>query len=248
MATYVLVHGAWQGASTWAFVEEGLRSKGHKVHTPTMTGAGIRQYELNPGITLETHVKDVLGVLEFEDLRDVILVGHSYGGMIITSVAEHAADRLAMLVYVDGFVPRDGQTAFEFFPPWLANSLEKQAVELGEGWRLPGFEGRLDLWALKDGPHRDFVRSKLTDFAMSCFKSPARLPTNAAAKLKRAFVACKTDGYRLGEVFEPFAAQARRENWPYVSLRTGHDCHVEAADECIAFLSGLAGADSRTRT
>ena len=81
MATYVLVHGAWQGASTWTFVEEGLRARGHKVHTPTMSGAGIRRYELRPEINLETHVKDVLGVLEFEDLRDVILVGHSYGGI-----------------------------------------------------------------------------------------------------------------------------------------------------------------------
>jgi pimeloyl-ACP methyl ester carboxylesterase len=115
MATYVLIHGAWQGASTWAFVEEGLRGKGHKVHTPTMSGAGTRQHELSPDITLENHVKDVLGVLEFEDLQDVILVGHSYGGMIITSVAEHAEERLSSLVYVDAFVPRDGQTGIRVF-------------------------------------------------------------------------------------------------------------------------------------
>lgn len=240
MATYVLVHGAWQGASTWAFVEEGLRANGHKVHTPTMSGAGIRRYELNPGITLETHVKDVLGALEFEDLRNVILVGHSYGGMIITSVAEHAAERLATLVYVDAFVPTDGQSAFEFFPSWLADALVQQASELGDEWRLPGFEGRLDLWALKEGPHRDFVRSKLTDFAISCFKSPARLPTRAATRLKRAYIACKAEGYRLGEVFEPFAARARLEGWPYLALPTGHDCHVEAAGECVSFLLRLA--------
>lgn len=240
MATYLLVHGAWQGASTWAFVEKGLRAKGHEVHTPTMSGAGIRQYELRPEITLETHVQDVLGVLAFEDLRDVILVGHSYGGMIITSVAEHAADRLAALAYVDAFVPRDGQSAFGFFPPWLADALDQQAEELGDGWRLPGSEARLDLWALKPGPHRDFVRSKLTDFAISCFKSPARLPTNAAAALKRAYIACNAEGYRLGEVFEPFADQARREGWPYLALPTGHDCHVELADECVSFLSDLA--------
>jgi len=240
MATYVLVHGAWQGASTWAFVEEGLRSKGHQVYVPTMSGAGIRQYELSPEITLETHVKDVLGVLEFEDLQDVILVGHSYGGMIITTVAEHAAERLSTLVYMDAFVPRDGQTAFGFFPPWLADALVQQANELGDGWRLPGLEARLDLWALKDGPDRDFVRTKLCDFPMSCFKSPAKLPTQAATKLNRACVACTADGYRLREVFEPFAAQARREGWPYVDLSTGHDCHVEAAGDCVSFLLGLS--------
>lgn len=239
MATYVLVHGAWQGASTWAFVEKGLRALGHEVHTPTMSGAGIRRYELRPDITLQMHVQDVLGVLEFENLRDVILVGHSYGGMIITNVAEHAADRLATLVYVDAFVPVDGQSAFDCFPPWLADPLERQAKELGDGWRLPGLEARLDLWALKPGPHRDFVRSKLTDFAIGCFKSPARLPSRAATRIRRAFIACNAEGYRLGEVFEPFAAQARREEWPYIALPTGHDCHVEAADECVSFLSGL---------
>jgi pimeloyl-ACP methyl ester carboxylesterase len=240
MATYVLIHGAWQGASTWVFVEEGLRGKGHKVHTPTMSGAGTRQHELNPDITLENHVKDVLGVLEFEDLQDVILVGHSYGGMIITSVAEHAAERLSSLVYVDAFVPRDGQTAFECFPPWLADALIQQADQHGDGWRLPGFEARLDLWALKDGPDRDFVRTKLCDFPMSCFKSPAKLPTQAATRLNRAFIACKAEGYRLGEVFEQFAAQARNEGWRYIELPTGHDCHVEMADECISFLLGLS--------
>jgi pimeloyl-ACP methyl ester carboxylesterase len=205
-----------------------------------MSGAGIRQYELSPEITLETHVKDVLGVLEFEDLQDVILVGHSYGGMIITTVAEHAAERLSTLVYMDAFVPRDGQTAFGFFPPWLADALVQQANELGDGWRLPGLEARLDLWALKDGPDRDFVRTKLCDFPMSCFKSPAKLPTQAATKLNRACVACTADGYRLREVFEPFAAQARREGWPYVDLSTGHDCHVEAAGDCVSFLLGLS--------
>jgi pimeloyl-ACP methyl ester carboxylesterase len=240
MATFVLVHGAWQGASTWNFVEDGLRARGHSVHTPTMSGAGIRRYELRPEITLETHVNDVLGVLEFEDLHDVILVGHSYGGMIITSVAEHAAARLAALVYIDAFVPHDGQSAFDCFPAWLANALDQQAAELGDGWRLPALEGRLDLWALKDGPHRDFVRTKLTDFAIACFKSPARLPTNAATKLQRAFIACKGEGYRLADVFEPFAAQARREGWPYLALPTGHDCHVEAPDQCVSFLADLA--------
>lgn len=243
MSTYVLVHGAWQGASTWRFVEEGLRARGHTVHVPTMSGAGIRQYELNPAISLETHVNNVLGVLEFERLENVILVGHSYGGMIITSVAERARERLAALVYVDAFVPVDGQSAFGFFPPWLADALDHQAAELGDGWRLPGSEARLDLWALKDGPERDFVRSKLTDFAITCFKSPARLPTAAATKLRRAYIACNVAGYRLGEVFEPFAAQARLEGWPYLALPTGHDCHVEMPEECVEFLDSLSRAE-----
>lgn len=126
--------------------------------------------------------------------------------------------------------------------PSLADPLERQAKELGDGWRLPGLESRLDLWALKPGPHRDFVRSKLTDFAIGCFRSPARLPSGTATGIRRAFIACNGEGYRLGEVFEPFAAQARREKWPYMSLPTGHDCHVEMPDDCVRFLDGLAHA------
>ena len=113
MATYVLVHGAW--GSGWGYREtaRALRSAGHDVHVVTLTGLGARRHLLSPAIDLSLHVRDVLGVLETERLEDVILVGHSYGGMVITGVSAMAAERIRSLVYVDAFVPRDGQCLWD---------------------------------------------------------------------------------------------------------------------------------------
>ena len=92
MTTYLLIHGAWHGGWCWKHVARLLRTAGHEVFTPTLTGLGERAHLLNPDVGLDTHVQDVLGVLEYEDVRDVVLVGHSYGGMVIAGVAEKAAE------------------------------------------------------------------------------------------------------------------------------------------------------------
>ena len=105
MATYVLVHGAWHGGWCWRRVAPALRAQGHEVWTPTMTGLGEREHLHPESVNLSTHVTDIVKVLEFEDLRDVVLVGHSYGGFVVTGVAAEAADRIRHLVYLDAFVP-----------------------------------------------------------------------------------------------------------------------------------------------
>src|SRR5713101_4428932 len=109
MATFVLVQGGWVGGWYWKRVTPLLSAAGHEVFAPTLTGLGERAHLAAPDIGLETHIQDVLGVLTYEDLSNVVLVGHSYGGMVITGVAERAPERLAHLVYFDAFVPTDGQ-------------------------------------------------------------------------------------------------------------------------------------------
>jgi len=109
VATFVLVHGGFHGGWCWRRVAPPLRAAGHAVYTPTLTGLGERAHLATPAIGLDTHIRDVLGVLEYEELRDVVLVGHSMAGMVVTGVAERAADRLAHLVYLDACVPRDGE-------------------------------------------------------------------------------------------------------------------------------------------
>jgi pimeloyl-ACP methyl ester carboxylesterase len=108
VSTYVLVHGAWHGGWCWAKVAPRLRAKGHEVFTPTLTGLGERIHLASDDIDLTTHITDVVNVLEFEDLRDVILVGHSYGGFVITGVVDEAASRLKSVIYLDAFVPPAG--------------------------------------------------------------------------------------------------------------------------------------------
>jgi pimeloyl-ACP methyl ester carboxylesterase len=113
MAVFVLVHGAWSGGWGYREVTAKLRAAGHEVHVPTMTGLGERAHLASPAITLSTHVADVLGVIESEGLDDIILVGHSYGGMVVTGVATKIGAKIRTLVYLDAFLPGDGNSLWD---------------------------------------------------------------------------------------------------------------------------------------
>jgi pimeloyl-ACP methyl ester carboxylesterase len=238
-ATYVLVHGAWQGASTWEATVDRLRARDHRVFTPTLTGLGDRSHQLTPDVDLEAHIKDVMTCLTYDDLRDVVLVGHSYGGMVITGVTERARERVAKLVYVDAFVPKDGDSALSLLPPPFQQAFREQAQTQGDGWRLPASEKQLDIWGLKPGPAREFVRSKLCDFSLRCFEQAIRLPPDTTS-IDRTYIACVAPGYPARPAFAPFAEKAKREGWRYHELPAGHDCHVELPDELAAILLSLA--------
>src|SRR5262245_33383250 len=116
MATIVAVHGAWSAAWSWKKVRPLLRARGHDLVTPTLTGLGERSHLARPDIGLALHIEDIAAVLEFEDLRDIILLGHSYGGMVVTGVANRMPERIAKLVYLDAFVPGNGDCVFSLLP------------------------------------------------------------------------------------------------------------------------------------
>jgi pimeloyl-ACP methyl ester carboxylesterase len=236
----VLVHGAWQTAATWDLVHPRLRESGKRVFNALLTGSEGEGSELTAAVTLDTHVRDVLQLLEREDLHDVVLVGHSYGGMIITAVAEHARNRLAHLVYIDAFIPDHGQSALQLMPDSIRATFRTQAAADG-GWRLRGTERQLDLWGLEPGPAREFVRARLCDFTIRCFEAPLDAPSQAAASLGHTYIACGREGYPAKAVFSPFAQRARLEGWTYHELPTGHDCHVEMPDVVSQLLLAAAG-------
>jgi pimeloyl-ACP methyl ester carboxylesterase len=236
MATFILVHGAWQTAKTWDLVANKLRSFGHIVAIPHLRGLENDSLVLSPEITLQTHVEDVVDFLSASDFEDAILVGHSYAGMIIAAVAERAFDRLKRLIYVDAFVPQDNQSAFDLFPEAFLQRFRETAKSTGDGWRLPASERQLDMWGLKPGWEREFVKSCLSDFTIRCFEERARLPTNAASKLPRSYVACTRAGYPARAVFQRFGYLADAEGWQYHELLTGHDCHVEMPDAFVSLL------------
>lgn len=131
MATFVLVHGGWQGGWSWRLLARVLRAGGHEVFAPTLTGLGERAHLAGMAINLDTHIADVVGTILCEDLRDVILVGHSYGGMVITGVADRVAERIARLVYLDALVPEDGDTLFSLRPEY--RDLMLAAAGAGQG-------------------------------------------------------------------------------------------------------------------
>jgi pimeloyl-ACP methyl ester carboxylesterase len=128
MASYVLVHGGGHGGWCYAKVAERLRATGHDVHTPTLTGVGERAHLLGAGVGLDTHVTDVVATLFYEDLRDVVLVGHSYGGMVVTGAADRAHDRVGRLVYLDAANPVNGQSLVDVSGPYMEMARQAGAV------------------------------------------------------------------------------------------------------------------------
>jgi pimeloyl-ACP methyl ester carboxylesterase len=239
MSTFVLVHGAWQSTGTWDLLAPLLEKSGHRVITPVLSGLGTDQSRLSRDITLRQHVEDVSVELSRSPDR-VILVGHSYAGMIISGVVETNPTQVQRLVFLDAFIPEDGQSALDLLPPEIGNHFRGVARDRGDGWRLPGGEGQLDLWGLKPGEARDFVRARLCDFSLRCFEEPLRLPANRKARIPATFVASIAEEYPARPFFVPFAAKASASGWEVAELKTGHDCHVERPLEVANILLSAA--------
>ncbi|SPF41014.1 Esterase [Candidatus Sulfotelmatobacter kueseliae] len=237
--TFVLVHGAWQSTGTWDRLVPLLEKQGHRVITPVLSGLGTDQRRLSPGITLQQHVTDVSRELS-KSPEQVTLVGHSYAGMIISGVVETNPTQVERLVFLDAFIPEDGQSALDLLPPEIGAHFRGVAREKGDGWRLPGGENQLDLWGLKPGEARDFVRARLCDFSLRCFEERLRLPANRKAGTPATFVSCVAEGYPARPFFEPFARKARASGWEVAEVKTGHDCHVERPDEVANILLSAA--------
>ncbi|MGA8215780.1 MAG: alpha/beta hydrolase [Candidatus Sulfotelmatobacter sp.] len=239
MSTFVLVHGAWQSAGTWDRLTPLLEKHGHSVVRPVLTGLGTDQGRLSPDITLGQHVEDISR--ELSGLAGAVtLAGHSYAGMIISGVAEIKPTQVKRLVFLDAFIPEDGQCVLDLLPPEIGVHFRNVAREHGDGWRLPGGEGQLDLWGLKPGDARDFVRARLCDFSLRCFEEPLSLPANRKASIPATFVTCIAEGYPARPFFAPFAAKARASGWTVAEVETGHDCHVERPGEVADILLSAA--------
>src|SRR6476646_3411710 len=137
MATVVLAHGAWSAAWAWKKMRPLFAAAGHDFFSPTYTGLGERAHLAHHEIDLSTHINNVAAVLDCEDLKDVTLLGHSYGGMVATGVADKAADRIARVVYIDAFAPKDGQSLFDLVGPKAEANMRAGAARDGDGWKLP---------------------------------------------------------------------------------------------------------------
>jgi len=234
MATFVVAHGAWSAGWVWKKMRPLLRKRGHEVFTPTYTGLGERVHLASPGVGLETHIEDILAVLEFEDLREVILIGHSYGGMVATGVADRALGRLAHLVYLDAFVPRDGQSLFDLQPEETRARMREAARMAGAGWRippnpLPPDTSEADVaWA---APRRMMQ-------PIRTFEDPIYL-TGVAQTVPRTYIYCTRPAE--GDVFGQFAARARSEpGWSYREIDASHNPHITAAEVLAGLLNAVA--------
>jgi len=238
MSTFVLVHGAWQSAATWDLLVPLLSERGHEVITPVLTGLGKDQQRLSPEITLQQHLDDVSHAIA--EHSKVILVGHSYAGMIISGVAEKNPGKIQRLIFLDAFLPEHENSVLDLLPADIGKYFRDVATKHGDGWRLPAGDGQLDLWGLQPGEARDFVRARLCDFTLRCFEEPLALPANHKARLPATFIACVAPHYPARPFFQPFADKARVAGWDVAELNTGHDCHVERPSEVAEILLAAA--------
>ena len=198
MSAFVLVHGAWGGGWYWRDVARHLRRAGHDVFTPTLTGLGERAHLGRADVDLDTHVRDIVQMLEYEDVRGAVLVGHSLAGMIITGVSNEVPRRLAHLVFLDADMPSDGQSRFDLQPE--AREWWEQGAREGDGWRvnldLPE-EALVDI--IPDAAVRAWyvARSHGQGQPIGVLRQAVRLTSEAAKALPRTFVACTVDAFGL---------------------------------------------------
>jgi pimeloyl-ACP methyl ester carboxylesterase len=229
MATFVLVHGSGGGGWTWRETLAGLRAGGHEAVAPTLTGMGERVHLAGPAVGLDTHVLDVANALAYEDLRDAVLVGHSYAGMVITGVAERVPERLRHLVYLDALVPADGQAARDFYPAAVRAAFDAAARTHGGGWRVP------------QGPD---AGPRATPHLLRAFAQPLTVRNPAAAALPRTYIACTAR--EPDPLLLPIAATAARlreaPGWGYRELPTGHAPMLSAPHALTALLLEWAPA------
>ena len=234
MTTYVLVHGAWGGGWKYARVAERLRSRGHTVFTPTLTGQGERSHLLSGAINLTTHLTDILNVIRYEDLSDVVLAGHSYGGMVITGVADKIPEKIAALVYLDAFVPDDGQSLFDLNIPKNTQMFMDRAGAAGGSFVPP--------------PSAAFFGVNDKDAArVDALAAPHPIATMIEKlNLSGAYRNVKKRIYVHGTVlprespFKPFYERAVAEGWEAHALPCGHDVMLDLPDHVTEILDNAA--------
>lgn len=231
MSTYVLVHGAWHGGWCWRRVADRLRAAGHDVFTPTLTGLADRSHLLSPQITLQTHILDIANLLEWEELEEVILCGHSYGGMVITGAADRQADRIKSMVYLDAFVPANGEAAMDSRPPDRVALAFEQVRTVGEGWWMPPTSAASFRVNEAD---QAWVDAKCTNFPISCFTQPVYL-TGAVDRISPKYY-IRAAGY-LGPQFDACVEKLNgKPGWTVTSLPCGHDAMVDMPGELTELL------------
>ena len=219
--TYVLVHGAWGGGWDWRGVDSLLTRQGHRVYRVTLTGLGERVHLASPDIGLPTHVTDVVNTITWERLTNVVLVGHSYGGMVITGVADQIPDRLRALVYIDAFLPDSGESVVQL----TGTTLDAMVARSQDGMMQAPWA--TDAAIPKDVPH-----------PLKTFTDTLVLTNPAARRLPASYI-LTVDRGATDDMFSPFAARAAARGWPVHRMEADHTPERSALAELVALLQRL---------
>ncbi len=233
MSTFVLVHGAWGGAHGFRRVRRLLQAQGHEVFTPSLTGIGERAHLASPQVCLTTHVADVANAVLYEDLRDFVLLGFSYGGFVITGALEHIGERVSHLVYLDAFVPADGETLASV----TGGAGRPAAIGPGADWLVPPMPRAFD-----DPAEAAWSGARRTPHPAGCFSEPVRLNWPLEGyPFTRTYI--KASAEPRTEPASPFWAAADRARtspaWRYREIATNHMIASNRPDDLARLLTEL---------
>lgn len=231
MATYILSHGGWSGGWQFKLVEPYLRRAGHEVYRPTLTGLGERVHLASPTIELETHILDIVNIFKYEELTDVILLGYSYSGVIVTGVAERIPHLIRQLVYLDALIPSDGQSIADVLGNTVTQFLLQAADAYGDGWRVP--------------PNPGENHPLMTDLPLKPGLQPLSVTNPEAAKIPKSFIYCTRDPEQMDPILAPVIEAAQRAKtdpaWRYFELDAFHgdawETHPQQLSEILLSLA-----------
>ncbi|MFE1602061.1 alpha/beta fold hydrolase [Methylobacterium sp. ID0610] len=233
--TFVLVHGAWHGGWCWRRVADRLAAEGHRVFTPTCTGLGERAHLLSRAITLDTFVQDVAGVIAAEELDDIVLVGHSFGGLAVSGVADAMPERIRHLVYLDSLLVEPGRSPLSALAPEVAEARRRAAAERSGGVSLP--VPPPEVFGVTEAADAAWLARRLTPHPLGTYESPLHLRGPVGNGLPRTYVDCTRPAYAA---LNGVKAWVRRQSgWGFVALEAGHDAMVSAPDALTRLLVEL---------
>lgn len=226
--TYVLIHNGFAGGWVWADVARQLRQAGHLVYAPTLTGLGERAHLAQPGVDLQTHVQDIVGVFDCEELSEVTLVASSSGAMVAAGVAERMPERIARLVYIDTMEPQDGQSWMDLMGPDVSAPLLAAAEQFGDGWRVP---------------RNDVAPPRWVAHPLKTVTDPLTISNAEAERLPRhlVFATKRPAGwfFGLGDVIDAFVSRARDRGWDLHEIAADHLPQLSAPDALVDVLATI---------
>jgi pimeloyl-ACP methyl ester carboxylesterase len=247
VATFVLVPGFWLGGWAWRAVATTLRNSGHEVYALTLAGLAEKKHLINPEINLDTHTLDVFNFIEYEGLTNVILVGHSYAGLVITAVADRVAPKLSKLVYVDTAPLPNGVALIDFYPPDMRKQYRQRVAMEGGGTRLPfpPWDELDKSGAAKDLDEemRAVIKARATDMPFGAARQAVQLTKSARAKLPKTAIWCTTPSQQVKQLVDSGNAMFQElagPEWTFIDLPTGHWPMFSKPRELTALLQQAA--------
>jgi pimeloyl-ACP methyl ester carboxylesterase len=229
--TYVLVHGAWHGSWCWKHVRAALQSAGHNVFTPTLTGLGERSHLNSATIDLSTHIADIVNLLRWEELSDVVLCGHSYGGCVVAGVADQIPERIRALVLLDAFVLENGESLMDIVPPESAQAMRDLAKATGEGWKVNPFPAHL--LGVRDPRDAAWVDAQCTPQPIATFEERIKLTGNLEHIRDIAYMFPTECNPNLLVSHE----RAKAKGWKTLTIdNSGHELMIDQPQKLATFL------------